>query len=235
MCNYFRTLRPDEIEVRVQQTFKSSKGDIWSQVLLYKNARVDMTLLDEHFGVFGWQREHSFKDGKNYCKISIYDEGKGQWISKEDVGTPSNTDADKGCSSDSFKRAAVTLGIGRELYTAPTIFIKLAEGEYVVGTDQKGKTTYCQSPRLKYAVSAISFDRKREIVAIEVIDNTGRSRFKMGEIHDTLFTAKQEINDAESYHEMKNVWRKYPEYHDDAGFIAAKSMKEQEFNEQSNK
>ena len=234
MCNYFRTLRPDEIEVRVQKT-ENYKTGVWSHILLYKDARVDMTLLDEHFGVFGWQREHAFKDGKNYCKISIYDEGKGQWISKEDVGTPSNTEADKGCSSDSFKRAAVNLGIGRELYSAPAIFIKLADGEWSQTTDKNNKTQYKQSPKLRLSVKYICYDRKRNISAIEIVDNTGRSRFKMGEVHDTLFTAKQEINDAESYYEMKNVWRKYPEYHDDAGFIAAKSMKEQEFNEQSNK
>lgn len=234
MCNYFRTLRADEIEVRVQKTDKYSTG-VWSQILLYKDARVDMTLLDEHFGIFGWQREHAFKDGKNYCKISIYDEGKGQWISKEDVGTPSYTEADKGSSSDSFKRAAVNLGIGRELYSAPTIFIKLNDDEWTTKVDKNNQTQPKQSPKLRFSVRYISYDRRRNISAIEIVDNKGRTRFKMGVSHDTHFTAIQEINDAESFYEMKSVWRKYPEYHDDAGFIAAKSMKEKEFNEQSDK
>ena len=70
MCNHFRTLRADEIEVRVQQVKPAKKSDkVYAQLLLYKNARVDMTLLDEVFGIFGWQREHTFKDGKNYCKV----------------------------------------------------------------------------------------------------------------------------------------------------------------------
>ena len=84
MCNanIFRTLRPDEIEVRVQQVVESKAGGAKAILLLYKNARVDMDLLDEKFGCLGWQREHTFKDGKNYCKVSVYDAEKQLWVSK---------------------------------------------------------------------------------------------------------------------------------------------------------
>jgi hypothetical protein len=50
-----------------------------------------------------WQRHHT-RDNAN-CIISIYDEDKGCWVDKEDVGTESNTEAQKGLASDSFKRA----------------------------------------------------------------------------------------------------------------------------------
>ena len=51
MCD-FRTLRADEIDVRVQQVASSPKG-VYAMLLLYKDARVDMAMLDEKFGVFG--------------------------------------------------------------------------------------------------------------------------------------------------------------------------------------
>lgn len=223
MCNYFRTLRADEIEVRVQQVARARKSDkVYAQLLLYKDARVDMTLLDEKFGVFGWQREHFFKDGKNYCKVSVYDEKHGIWVVKEDVGTPSNTEADKGCASDAFKRACVNLGIGRELYTSPTLFVELYDGEsYTYDTNKNGTTRYRLSNGVRFSVNAIGYDEKRNIVAIEIVDGAGRTRKKIGEIHSALFQAKAEANAARSVKEAHGVWKKYPEFHEDTGFRVA--------------
>ena len=112
----FRDLEADEIECRVAQA--SAKG---VALLLYKDARCDMNILDETVGAFNWKREHS-RENRN-CTVSIWDADKEQWISKEDTGTESNTEAEKGLASDSFKRACVNWGIGRELYTAPFIWI----------------------------------------------------------------------------------------------------------------
>ena len=112
----FRTLRADEIEVRVGSI--SKKG---ATLLLYKDARCDMNILDETVGMMNWQRHHS-RDNAN-CTVSIWDDDKRQWIEKEDTGTESFTEKEKGLASDSFKRACFNLGIGRELYTAPRIFI----------------------------------------------------------------------------------------------------------------
>ena len=114
----FRTLTEKDIDVRVAMVKENGVS-----LLLYKDARVDMEILDETVGATNWQREHQFKDGKLYCKVSIWDEDKKQWIYKEDVGTESNTEQEKGQASDSFKRACVNWGIGRELYTAPFIWI----------------------------------------------------------------------------------------------------------------
>lgn len=111
----FRLLNADEIEVRISQI---TTGGI--MLLLYKDARCDQNILDETVGPMNWQRHHS-RDNKN-CTVSIYDEKKNQWVEKEDTGTESNTEAEKGLASDSFKRACFNWGIGRELYSAPTMW-----------------------------------------------------------------------------------------------------------------
>lgn len=113
----FRKLRADEIDCRIGQI---KEGGL--SLLLYKDARCDMNVLDETVGPLNWKREHT-RENRN-CVVSIYDEEKHEWVSKEDTGTESNTEAEKGLASDSFKRACVNWGIGRELYTAPFIWIK---------------------------------------------------------------------------------------------------------------
>ena len=114
--NMFRTLRADEIDCRIAQIKENGLC-----LLLYKDARCDQNILDETVGPMNWQRQHT-RDNRN-CIVSIWDSEKQQWISKEDTGTESNTEKEKGLASDSFKRACVNWGIGRELYTAPFIWI----------------------------------------------------------------------------------------------------------------
>lgn len=112
----FRQLRADEIDCRVAQIRQNGLS-----LLLYKDARCDMNILDETVGPMNWQRTHC-RDNAN-CVVGIWDEDKKQWIDKEDTGTESNTEALKGLASDSFKRACFNWGIGRELYTAPFIWV----------------------------------------------------------------------------------------------------------------
>lgn len=131
MALNFRTLRADEVECRVAQC--TEKG---VALLLYKNARCDMNILDETVGPTNWQRHH-LRENAN-CIISIWDEDKKQWIQKEDTGTESNTEAEKGLASDSFKRAGFNWGIGRELYTAPFIWVA-KENVNIKGTGRKDK------------------------------------------------------------------------------------------------
>lgn len=116
MC-MFRNLRADEIECRVARV-----NEYGVSLLLYKDARCDQNILDETVGAMNWQRMHT-RDNAN-CIVSLWDEKKQQWISKEDTGTESNTEKEKGLASDSFKRACFNWGIGRELYTAPNITIR---------------------------------------------------------------------------------------------------------------
>lgn len=182
MCNanIFRTLYPHEIDVRVQQVANIG-GKVKAVLLLYKNARVDMDLLDEQFGCLGWQREHNFKDGKNYCKVSVYDKDHSIWVSKEDVGTESNTEETKGEASDAFKRACVNLGIGRELYSAPQILVELGDKEYAEdGVTKNGKPKYRANSWLKFRVSTIHYNVERSIIGLSIADNNGNIRFTLG-------------------------------------------------------
>lgn len=122
----FRPLRADEIECRVGTV--GAKG---FTMLLYKDARCDMNILDETVGEFNWQRDHKEIKGTIYCGVGIFHgsieqigQGVNPWVWKWDAGAESYTEKEKGEASDSFKRACVNWGIGRELYTAPLIFIR---------------------------------------------------------------------------------------------------------------
>ena len=119
-----KPLTVDQIEFRVQ----SINNGGYATILAYKDARVDMQRLDDVCGPLGWKREHS-RDNKN-CIVSIYDDKNSQWVGKEDTGTESNTEAQKGLASDSFKRGCFNWGIGRELYDYPVIQIKLNNNEF---------------------------------------------------------------------------------------------------------
>lgn len=131
----FRDLKADEIDCRV-----STVSDKGCSLLLYKDARVDMNILDETFGLFGWSREHKMIGDRLYCTVSIRDKDTGEWVFKQDVGTESYTEKEKGQASDSFKRACFNIGIGRELYTAPFIWIKA--GDVSISNKNGKPTTY---------------------------------------------------------------------------------------------
>lgn len=114
----FRLLRADEIDCRVSTVSQWGVG-----LLLYKDARCDMNILDETVKPFNWQRDHKELKGNIYCGVSIFDEKRGIWVTKWDCGKESYTESEKGEASDSFKRACFNWGIGRELYTAPNMFV----------------------------------------------------------------------------------------------------------------
>lgn len=158
----FRKLYPSEVEARVAQVNQ------WGvSVLLYKDARVDMTLLDETVGPMNWQKSYS-RDNAN-CVVSIWDDEKKQWISKEDTGTESNTEKEKGLASDSFKRACFNWGIGRELYSSPRIFFWSKELHGF--SDQNGRYR-CTD---RFTVRDIEYTEQGLIksVTIDVSDNKG--------------------------------------------------------------
>lgn len=150
----FRLLKAEEIDVRVAQV--KQNGVV---VLLYKDARVDQTILDETVGAMNWKKSYDIIDGQLFCTISIWDKEKGQWVSKQDVGVESNTEAEKGRASDSQKRAAFAWGIGRELYSAPFIWIPID------GANIKNNKCYD-----KFRVKDIRYDDNRNISAL-IIEN----------------------------------------------------------------
>ncbi len=185
----FRVLKSNEIDVRIgTQKLADSKDKssavIAASYLLYKDARVDMALLDEVVGCYNWQRTHEFKDGKLYCTVSIWDDDKKQWVSKEDVGVESNTEAEKGQASDSFKRACFNFGIGRELYTAPFIWIKANPGEDL--------------RNVKMKVRHIGYDENRKITELIIEDRAGNVRY---ECYDREKKTKEKITKSD----VKNV------------------------------
>lgn len=157
MCN-FRNLRADEIDVRISQI--TNKG---FSLLLYKDARCDMNILDESVGSMNWKREHTRENAN--CIVSLWDKEKGQWVSKEDTGTESNTEKEKGLASDSFKRACFNWGIGRELYTAP--FIWITDTSYIKTNEKTGK----QAVYERFRVSKIEISDKKVIENLEIVDS----------------------------------------------------------------
>lgn len=185
-----RDLRADEIDLRIQQIKTKNNQPSGLILLCYKDARVDMDILDETYGPMGWQRTHEFKDGKLYCTVSVWDNEKKQWISKEDVGTESNTEAEKGQASDSFKRANFNWGIGRELYTSPFIWIDAAAcNVYDTGRkDKYGAPIFACND--SFSVESITIESK-VITAMTVRNN------KTGEIVFT-YSKKQSAPSAPS-------------------------------------
>ena len=168
----FRRLMADEIDCRAQSVKKNGLV-----LLLYKDARCDMNILDETVGAENWQRHHS-RDNAN-CIVSIWDDAKGQWVEKEDTGTESNTEKEKGLASDSFKRACFNWGIGRELYTAPFIWINSKDCSIVEAGIYNGKIKYaCYD---SFSVESIGYDEAGCINALTIKnDKTNRVVYKMG-------------------------------------------------------
>ena len=116
-------LTEKDIECRVQSVSRAKTGRVGAVLLLYKDARVDMRILDQVFGPGNWQRTHEVINGNLFCNIDIWDAEKRAWVRKQDVGVESNTEKEKGQASDAFKRAGFNVGIGRELYTGPFIYV----------------------------------------------------------------------------------------------------------------
>ena len=164
-----RALRADEIECRIGTI--SEKG---LSLLLYKDARADMRILDETFGCLGWKRTHQSIDGNLYCTVELWDSDKKEWISKQDVGTVSYTEKEKGQASDSFKRACVTVGIGRELYSAPFIWVSAQK----CNIQRKNDKWICYD---RFSVTDISYSESREISGLTIVNQDS------GEVVFTMF------------------------------------------------
>lgn len=160
MDQQIRLLHAEEIECRVSSV--SEKG---VTLLLYKDARVDQRILDETFGIFGWKRSHQCIDGNLYCTVEVFDKESGEWIAKQDVGTIGNYEKEKSQASDSFKRACVNWGIGRELYSAPFIWIPSANTEI----KKKDGKLCCND---HFSVSSIAYSADREITALSITNDS---------------------------------------------------------------
>ena len=159
----FRDLKAEEIDVRVAQVKANGVS-----LLLYKDARVDQDILDETVGPMNWQRKHT-RDNAN-CIVEIWCDEKKQWIAKEDTGTESFTEKEKGLASDSFKRACFNWGIGRELYTAP--FIWVSSDKTKIESITKDKYTCRDS----FKVEKIRIENK-EITGLSIVNRNNERVF----------------------------------------------------------
>lgn len=166
-------LNPVDVELRVAQLQETSYG-VYVTLLVYKNARVDMKLLDQVVGPKNWKREHQLIGDKMFCTVSVYDPDKCEWIPKQDVGVESNTEAVKGMVSDSFKRACFCWGIGRELYNAPDIRFKLNDNEVTSSSYGKAKTY------AKFHVGSMVYDADLGcFTEFTVLDENNNIRFSL--------------------------------------------------------
>ena len=158
----FRRLRADEIDCRISTC--SAKG---VSILLYKDARCDMNILDETVGAENWQRKHKIIDGNLYCSVGIYIPQMDMWVWKQDVGTESYTEKEKGQASDSFKRACFNWGIGRELYTSP--FMWVGARDLATLREVNGKYT-CND---RFRVTRLEYDGNRICLVVILNEKTG--------------------------------------------------------------
>ncbi len=168
-----RPLDISDIDFRVQ----SINNGGYATVLAYKSARVDMARLDAAVGPLGWQRKHEFINGKLFCHVGLWN-GAGDWVWKSDVGTESMTEATKGESSDSFKRACFNWGIGRELYDYPLISVKLNDNEW---SKDGGRPKQTYNLKIRDWTWYSEFTDGR-VSFLAAKDENGKLRFKWGEM-----------------------------------------------------
>jgi hypothetical protein len=160
----FRKLKAHEIKVRIQSVKKN--GLI---LLIYKDARVDMNILDETVGPENWQRKHELINTNLFCNVEIWDDTKNQWVSKSDVGVESNAEKEKGQASDSFKRACFNWGIGRELYESPFIWVK----EEKCNIKEYNKKLTCSD---KFNVEKITYTKLGNVDGLAIINSKTKGR-----------------------------------------------------------
>lgn len=121
----FKHLTPNQIEVRPTGT--TPKGQC--TLLLYIDSRCASNILDETVGAFNWSIEYKPIGDKVFGRLSIYDEERNIWVHKEDTGSASEFESDKGLSSDILKRCLARWGCDY-LYSAPKIKIQCLDNYY---------------------------------------------------------------------------------------------------------
>lgn len=183
----FRLLNAEEIDCRVSQVYE------WGiKLLLYKDARCDMNILDESVGAERWQRTHELINGNLFCNVGInFPDASGfdRWVWKQDVGTESYTEKEKGQASDSFKRACFNWGIGRELYTAPNMIVYKKDLSSI--EPKNGKLT-CKDT---FEVTEIEYVNKK-IVYVKILNQKTKSYIEFG-------TSKEEAKVVEEVKKSK--------------------------------
>lgn len=216
----FRNLKANEIMVRPTDTkFKGS-----ALLLCFKDARIDMQILDDTVGQENWQKRFYDVKGNLYCSVGI--RINDEWIWKDDCGMEGNMDAAKSEASDAFKRACFNWGIGRELYTVPKIKIKCPDNYY-----------FNEKFAMTFTVSEIEFDENKQCTKLVIVDRFGNVVFNWS--NGKQDTVEQPSNfqeaklvvtdrispqlygivcDASSLDYLKQIWDQNPLYHNNKVF-----------------
>ena len=153
-------IRANEIEVR-----PSKITDKTAHLLLYQDARRVQNVLDDKYGPLEWQREYYEANSMLFCRIGVRNGETGEWIWKSDTGSSGGVEEEKSLASDAFKRAAVSWGIGRELYTVPNIQV-----------DLNPKDFYNDEFKQSFKVKDISIENGL-IMSLTIVDKWGNTRF----------------------------------------------------------
>lgn len=149
----FRTLKANEIECRVGNVAKNDSGFF---LLLYKNARVDQTILDETVGQWDWQCKYYQVKNTMVCSVGIFNKDRNEWLWKDNGGDDDyQAEQVKAELSDAFKRACFNWGIGRELYYAPKIWVS---------------ATSENTTKARYSVKNIEYDNDKRITRLTIIN-----------------------------------------------------------------
>ena len=157
----FKPISKEDIEVRPTDT--KHRGS--ATLLLYMDSRAAVRILNDTVGAMNWQVEyHGECSDRIFCRLSIWDEEKSQWIVREDVGSPSNIEASKGEASDSLKRCLARFGCDY-LYTAPRIIIQCPDDYY-----KNDRLT------MTFRVHSIDYEGNK-ISQLTIVDRIGRIVF----------------------------------------------------------
>lgn len=161
----FRALKANEIDVRVGNVVRNDSGFF---LLLYKNARVDQTILDETVGQWNWQCKYYQVKNTMVCSVGIFNEERNEWLWKDNGGDDDyQAEQVKAELSDAFKRACFNWGIGRELYYSPKIWINQ-------DSENQPKTSH-------YSVKNIEYDENKRITRLTIVnDKTKKVVFLYG-------------------------------------------------------
>ena len=212
----FKPMQAEDIEVRAAQV--KANG---CSLLLYKNARVDMRQLDEVVGAMNWKRTHDVINGNLFCSVSIYNEATKEWVSKQDVGVESYTEKEKGQASDAFKRACFNWGIGRELYTAPFIWVNLNSDETF--RSNSGSVQL----KCKFHVSEIAYTDNK-ISKLVIVDEGGNVRYTYQSKATLTDDIRKEVAACKNNEELRKVYFAHEDLKNCTEFITLLNNKKNE-------
>ena len=157
----------EQVEWRVQGT--PANGSV--SVVAYLDGPTVGDLLDEWVGPFRWRDHYEpvGKEGALWCHLSVKSED-GEWITKEDLGTASAMEADKGLVSDAFKRVAMRKwGVGRNVFDLPVLRISKFR-QYERNGKQQAALTGESAVEIQQRLTALGFEDAAKQTRVAAVD-----------------------------------------------------------------